>query len=55
MAIIGHQRPYKTRRLCIGQDIAERIQELLTVAVVKKNLYPIDSPHNDEQQSTWGV
>jgi len=55
MAMRGHQRPCKTRRSGIGQDIGEPIQEINPVAVIKKNFSPIDSLHNDVVQSAWGV
>jgi hypothetical protein len=51
----GHQRPGKTRRSGIGQDTAAPIQEIIPVAVIKKYLSAMDSPHNDGMQSVWGV
>ena len=54
MAMSGHKRQCKTRRLGIGQDIGEPIQKINPVAVIKKNS-AIDSLHNDVVQSAWGV
>ena len=37
---VGHQRPYKTRRLGSGQDIAEPIQEIMPVGIIREYLSP---------------
>jgi hypothetical protein len=47
--------PFETNGLGVKQDIAEPIQKIVPVRVIKENLPPIDSPHNDMMQRSWGV
>jgi len=55
MKVICHKRPRKTGSFTVDQDTAESIQKIITIGIVKKNLFPINPSDNDMVQRTWGV
>jgi hypothetical protein len=55
MDVLCHEREGVDGALAVRYDLAESVQEILTVEIINKEIAPVVTPQHDVMQCSWCI